>query len=99
MISPKDEKFWCKADYKTIEATKLLCWLDAFCDENGIANTIKPRSFWTNNFAESNGRTTVNITIEHDSIEDMETLIKMGFKEGFTMGLGNLDELLATFKK
>lgn len=99
MVSPKNEKTWCKADYKAIEAIKLLSWSDAFCDENGIENNIKPRSYWTNNFAESNEITTVSITILHDKLEDMETLIKMGFKEGFTMGLGNLDELLATFKK
>lgn len=39
MVSPKNEKFWCKADYKKIEPQMLLSWLDAFCDENGVENT------------------------------------------------------------
>ncbi len=99
MVSPQDEKMWCKADYKTIETNKILSWLDAFCDENGIENTIKPRSLWTNIFTEENGITMVNIALKHNKLEDMEKMIEMGFKEGFTMAVGNLDELLITLKK
>ncbi len=98
MVSPKDEKMWCKADYKIIETNKILSWLDAFCDENGIENTIKPRSLWTNNFDENNNITTVNIFLKHDKLEHIEALIEMGFKEGFTTGLNQLDELLKTLK-
>lgn len=94
MVSPKDEKHWCKADYKSVEDQKSLSWLDAFCDENGNANTTKPRTFWTNIFTEEDGVTTVNVTLKHDSLKDIETLIEMGFREGFTMALENLDELL-----
>lgn len=99
MVSPENEKMWCKANYKAIEANKLLSWLDAFCDENGSENTIKPRSLWTNNFTETNGITTVNIILKHDKPEDIEQMIEMGFKEGFAMAVGNLDELLSTLKK
>lgn len=94
MVSPQDEKMWCKADYKTIETNKLLSWLDAFCDENGNENAIKPRSLWTTNFTENNGITIVNVILKHDKLEDIEMLIEMGFKEGFTMALENLDDLL-----
>ena len=96
MVRPEDEKMWCKADYKAIEANKLLSWLDAFCDENGIENTLKPRSLWINNFSETHGITTVDMTLKHDKLEDIEQMIEMGFKEGLTMALGNLDELLQT---
>ncbi|MEC3965831.1 SRPBCC domain-containing protein [Flagellimonas halotolerans] len=94
MVSPKNEKTWCKADYKTITTNKLLSWLDAFCDENGNENTVKPRSLWTNHFSEKNEVTLVDITLKHDRLEDIETLLEMGFKEGFTSGLKNLDEYL-----
>lgn len=99
MVSPQDEKMWCKADFQEIELQKSLSWLDAFCDENGIENAIKPRSLWTNIFTEENGITMVNITLKHDKLEDIEQLISMGFKEGFTMAVGNLDELLLALKK
>lgn len=99
MVSPKDEKMWCKADYKAIETNKLLSWLDAFCDENGKENSDKPRSLWKNNFTEINGITTVHATLKHDKLEDIEMMIKMGFKEGLTLALGNLDELLLNIKE
>lgn len=98
MVSPQEEKMWCKADYKTIETHRLLSWLDAFCDENGIENTIKPRSLWINNFSEDNGVTTVSICLKHEKPEDLEAMIEMGFKEGLTMALDNLDTLLLTLK-
>lgn len=99
MVSPQDEKMWCKADYKTIETNKSLSWLDAFCDENGNENSMKPRSLWTNNFSENNGITTVYITLKHDKLEDVEAMIEMGFKEGLTKALENLDQYLeAQFK-
>ncbi len=99
MVSPKDEKMWCKADYKAIETNKILSWLDAFCDENGKENSDKPRSLWKNNFTETNGITTVHATLQHDKLEDIEMMIKMGFKEGLTLALGNLDDLLLNIKE
>ncbi|MCK9208387.1 MAG: SRPBCC domain-containing protein [Salinivirgaceae bacterium] len=99
MISPEDKKLWCKADYKSIELLKQLSWLDAFCDEIGNENLEKPRSLWITVFTENNSITTANITLQHDSLADIALMLKMGFKEGFTMGLGNLDELLTTLKQ
>lgn len=99
MISPKDEIHWCKADYIKIEFQKLVSWLDAFCDEHGNDNSGKPRSLWTNIFSEDNGITTVNVTLQHNTWEDVETLISMGLKEGFSMALQNLDELLSDLKR
>lgn len=96
MISPENEAHWCKADYKAIETDNLLSWLDAFCDENGNESTEKPRSFWTNIFTEKNGITTIHVTLKHDSLADIETMIEMGFREGFTLCLDQLQELLPT---
>jgi uncharacterized protein YndB with AHSA1/START domain len=98
MVSPENEKMWCKADYKTIETNQLLSWLDSFCDENGKENDAKPRSLWINNFIENEGITIVNIVLKHDKLEDIEMLIEMGFKEGLTMALKNLDELLVSLQ-
>lgn len=99
MVSPEDEKLWCKANYKTIKLNESFSYSDAFCDENGKENTEKPASFWTNIFSENNGVTTVNVTLKHNSLADLEKLIEMGFKEGFTMALENLDKMLSNLKK
>ena len=99
MISPENEYIWCRADYKQIEPELRYSALDAFCDEQGNINTDFPRSLWTNVFTGGGDTTTVSVTVAYDRLEDLERYIEMGFREGLTMGLGNLDELLETLKK
>lgn len=99
MISPENETHWCRFDYEKIDTEKRFTGLDAFCDEAGNINTDFSRMHWENVFSESEDRTTVNITISVDTWETLEKIIAMGFKEGFTMGLHQLDELLLTLQK
>jgi uncharacterized glyoxalase superfamily protein PhnB/uncharacterized protein YndB with AHSA1/START domain len=94
MISPENEAHWCLADYKKIELKKSYTGLDAFCDEAGNINTDFPRSLWTNVFQENKDTTTVNITIKYESLTDLEKNISLGFQEGFTMAMGNLDQYI-----
>ncbi|MFD2144273.1 hypothetical protein [Mucilaginibacter antarcticus] len=54
-----------------------------------------PTIHWVNVFKPFDAGTLYEATLSFDKAIDMETLVKMGFKGGFTMGLGNLDELLA----
>jgi uncharacterized glyoxalase superfamily protein PhnB/uncharacterized protein YndB with AHSA1/START domain len=96
MAGPKGEKHWCFADYKKIDPKKKLSWLDAFCDENMKVNTQMPRMSWENKFSDADGATLVNITINFDKPEDLQAIVDTGFKEGFTMGLENLDQWLST---
>ena len=100
MISPENQKHWCKNDYHTINPKRSYSGLDAFCDEEGNANPDMPRTLWTNTFTEQGSdKTLVSIVAKYDSLSDLENVIEMGFKEGFTMALGNLDEVLATHSK
>lgn len=94
MVGPENEKHWSKAEFGKIEEKRFLSWKDAFCDEEGNENSDMPGSFWTIIFSEENGHTMVDITIQHESSADLNAILKMGFKEGFTMGLNNLEELL-----
>jgi hypothetical protein len=43
--------------------------------------------------------TKVSITIYNESLERIEKMIEMGFKEGFTMTLNELETLLQEQKK
>ena len=99
MISPKNEVHWCKNDYLKIDHQKSYIGLDAFCDEDAVINTAMPRTEWTNVFTEENDQTLVNISAKYNSLADLEMVIQMGFKEGFTMGLNQLDTLLSSLKK
>lgn len=99
MISPENEIHWCKNDYLKIQHHVSYIGLDAFCDENGVINTTMPRTEWTNIFTEESDKTLVNISAKYNSLADLEMVIQMGFKEGFTMGLNQLDVLLLNLKK
>lgn len=94
MIAPDGMAHWCRADYQKIDTLKSFSGLDAFCDENGNINEDFPRSLWTNKFSEAAQTTTVNIEIAYKTLEDLEKIIELGFKEGFTMALGNLDQYI-----
>lgn len=94
MIGPDGETHWSKAEFKTIETEKNFSALDGFCDENGTINTDMPRSLWENTFSEKGDSTLVNIVITYDKLADLEQTLSMGFQEGFTAGLENLDTYL-----
>lgn len=99
MAGPNNERHWCKAVYKTIEPKKSYSYTDYFCDEKGKVTDNFPNSFWTNVFSGQTDTTTVNITIKYESLEALEKIIEMGFKEGFTMAMQNLDQYVeAKFK-
>lgn len=99
MVSPENEKHYCRADYKKINYQHSYSALDAFCNEAGTITEDFPRSLWTNTFSEKAGITTVTIEIKYKTLEDLEKIISLGFKEGFIMALGNLDQFMeAQFK-
>lgn len=99
MISPQDEKHWGREDYDKIELHRKFSGTDVFCDENGNVDPQLPRGRFENAFREEiDGKTLVTITSTHNSLEDIEKIIEMGYKEGLTMALQQLEELL-TLKK
>lgn len=96
MVGPQGDNQWCKENFKTIILHKRITNAVNFCDENGHENADFPTMYWKKEFAENNSDTTVNIEIIFDKEADMEMIIKMGFQEGFTAGMENLDEYLLT---
>ena len=94
MVGPNGEEHWALADYNSISPKTNFKYLDAFCDNSGKLNPDFPRSDWNVDFIESNGVTTVYVTIKHEKLADLEMTIEMGFKEGFIMALENLDQYI-----
>lgn len=98
MVSPEGVEIgWQIQDYTSISPKTNFKFLSVFADKD--ETPYLPGSNWDLNFRELNGTTTVHISIYNESRERMEKMIEMGFKEGFTMGLQQLDELLLTLKK
>ncbi len=98
MVSPEGEKHWAKVNYIAVEKEKSITAKDGFCDEYGTMNLAFPQNLWENNFIAQENKTQVDMLLTFDTLSDLETIIQMGFKEGFTMGLNQLDELLLTLK-
>lgn len=99
MVSPEGEKHWAKANYISIVKEKSFTAKDGFCDENGTMNTAFPQNLWENSFNEKENKVQVDMLLTFDTLADLEKTIEMGFKEGMTMGLQQLDELLIALKK
>jgi uncharacterized protein YndB with AHSA1/START domain len=94
MITPDNETFWNRLDYKTIRPIDAYTAQDGFCDEAGTVNPDLPGSLWNVAFTDEGRRTLVTTLIQYASIESLEAVIKMGLKEGLASTLERLDELL-----
>jgi uncharacterized protein YndB with AHSA1/START domain len=94
MVGPEGERSLCRVDYKTIDPHRSITSTVMFCDEEGNENTDFPRMYWKKEFNRTGGGTTVTIEITFDKKADMESILGMGFREGFTAGLENLDQYL-----
>lgn len=94
MTGPDGEKHWARADFHSIKPKESYSYKDAFCDENGRVNQSMPQAEWMTRFKENFNSTVVEIEIRFEDLSDLEKIIEMGFKEGFTAGMENLDELL-----
>jgi uncharacterized protein YndB with AHSA1/START domain len=94
MVGPEGERHWCRVDIHTVDAEKNFTSTDAFCDEEGNINNEFPLMHWVVEFKANGDNTTVETTLSFDNEADLEKIVSLGFKEGFTMALGNLDEVL-----
>ncbi|GIV43787.1 MAG: hypothetical protein KatS3mg035_0910 [Bacteroidia bacterium] len=94
MVNPEGDRHWSRADYLKIMPKKYFAAMDGFADEAGNLNNELPRNKCENNFIDQGEQTQVNILLTFNNLADLETILKMGFKEGFTAGLENLDQYI-----
>ncbi len=92
MVSPEGHEGWQIQDYISINPKTHFKYFSVFADKD--ENPHPTGSTWDLNFSELDGITTVRITIHNESLERMEQMIAMGFQEGFTMTLNELETLL-----
>ena len=99
MVGPTGEQHWCRVDYQAIKPQVSVVSISCFCDEEGHPNTDMPTMNWLQQFSQAAHGTTVTVVLTFDSEANLEKIITMGFQQGFTMGLGNLDEYLSRQRK
>jgi uncharacterized protein YndB with AHSA1/START domain len=97
MVSPEGHEMWQLQQYTSITPKTNLKFLSVFADK--YEKPHLPGSNWDLNFNEENGITKVRISIYNESLERMEKMIEMGFKEGFTATLNELTNVLIVLKK
>ena len=97
MVSPEGQERWSIQKYTSISPKTNFKLSNAFADKD--ENPELPGSEWDLNFIEQNGKTRVSVSIYNESLARMEKMIEMGFKEGFTMSMKNLEDLLATLSQ
>ena len=95
MVGPDGSKQWCKVEYKSINPQNSFSGFDMFCDESGKRNADFPSMDWKTEFHPVSTGTKVVVEISFATEADLKKIMEMGFEEGFTAALGNLDEVLA----
>ncbi|MBK7428187.1 MAG: SRPBCC domain-containing protein [Saprospiraceae bacterium] len=96
MVGPDDSRIYARADYSDIENGKSFRAVDSFCDENGEAETGFPGMKWYNQFIQDEQGTKVIVEIHFKDEDTLNSIIEMGFQEGFTAAMSNLDLYLKT---
>ena len=96
MVSPEGQEMWQLQQYTAITPKTNFKFLSVFADKD--ENPHLPGSDWDLNFNEVNGITKVSISIYNESLKRMEKMIEMGFKEGFTMTLNELTDVLISYQ-
>lgn len=108
MVWPEGQEYWGVKKYTLINPKTRIKWLSSFTDKDENINDALPTSEWELNFSEQKARpdepvgqgiTKVSIVIKNKTLADIEMIIQMGFKEGFTMTLNELENLLPTIIK
>ncbi|HCS20258.1 MAG TPA: ATPase [Bacteroidetes bacterium] len=98
MVGPEGEEHWALAKYQRINPKTTFTVKDSFADADGNVNKELPESTWNIVFSDQGDHTLVENRLSYDSLEQLEAVIQMGFKEGLTMAMENLDRLLASIK-
>ncbi|MEO6670663.1 MAG: SRPBCC domain-containing protein [Ferruginibacter sp.] len=96
MVGPEGQEHWSIQKFTSISPTSNFKIQSSFTDKDENIDIDLPISDWDLNFSEQNGTTTVNISIKHRTLADLEKIIEMGFQGGFTMTLNYLENLLTT---
>jgi uncharacterized protein YndB with AHSA1/START domain len=98
MVSPDGQELgWALQKYTSISPKTNFKFFNAFADEN--ENPELPGSDWDLTFSEQDERTKVSISIYNESLERLEKLVEMGFKEGTMSHMKNLEDLLSKLSR
>ena len=95
MISPEGHEYFSVQDLTSISPKTNFKYISGSCDKD---ENINPEFYGAENnldFSEANGVTTFRMSIKYKDLATLEMMANDRFKEGFTMTLNYLSEMLA----
>ncbi|MEN2487748.1 SRPBCC domain-containing protein [Flavobacterium sp. B11] len=95
MVGPDGKESWSYFVYSSISPKTNFKHSATFSDAEGNPNSEFGSSYWDITFSEQGNSTIVDILIRRDSFEELQKIIEMGFREGFTSAMQGLDKILA----
>lgn len=98
MYGPQNESHWGRMDYISIDTLKNFHLEDAFCDENGDINPEMPVSKGSNTFTTTATGTKVEFKMTYSTEEQLQKIVEMGFEQGITACLEQLNQLIINSK-
>ena len=93
MVSPENQKHWGRMNYLAIDHHKSFDMEDVFCDENGDINSELPVSSGRTLFTATPTGTKVEFRMTYATEIDLQKIVEMGFEQGITLCLDQLEEL------
>ena len=96
MAGPEGQKFWSHVKFTAIENGSRFATDAAFSDENGTVPPGAAVGHWDNKFVALGNKTKFVVDLSFDDEAAIKMMVEMGFEGGFTMGLNQLEELLAS---
>lgn len=94
MRGPGGEESWGKAMYQDIKPPEKITYTDDFVDSDGNVLGDMPQSQVTIMFEALGDKTRVTNHAVFGSVEELETVLKMGMTEGFTQTWDRLEAFL-----
>lgn len=95
MRGPEGETHWGKTEYTAVEPQSYFRGRDGFTDAAGNFKEDMPLSEWVTTFEKTGeSATAVTVEITYPTQEDLDAILEMGFREGFTASLDQLETLL-----
>jgi uncharacterized protein YndB with AHSA1/START domain len=94
MVSPEGQRHWGRMNYLSIERHRRISIEDGFCDEHGVINPAMPVSTGEIVFTPTGRGTRVEFRMAYRDENDLRKIVEMGFEQGITACLDQLDTLL-----
>jgi uncharacterized protein YndB with AHSA1/START domain len=94
MVGPENERHWARMNYLAIDRHRSFAMEDAFCDESGTLNNELPVSTGEMIFTATATGTRVDFKMTYATEEALRKIVEMGFAEGITVCLDQLEALL-----